>query len=64
MQKRNSSTYRARRMRTVCLDRNLDGFVFPLEVRLISRTPRPEDILMILHDRAFVYVENFKNNIK
>ena len=38
------NTHKARRTRTVCLDRNLDGFVFPLEERLTSRTPRPEDI--------------------
>lgn len=38
------NTHKARRTRTVCLDRNLDGLVFPLEERLTSRTPRPEDI--------------------
>lgn len=44
LERERENTHKARRTRTVCLDRNLDGFVFPLEERLTSRTPRPEDI--------------------
>ena len=42
--KKREKTHKARRTRTVRADRILDGFVFPLEERLTSRTPRPEDI--------------------
>jgi len=46
LEEERENTHKARRTRTVCLDRNLDGFVFPLEERLTSRTPRPEDIFV------------------
>ena len=46
LEKERENTHKARRTRTVCLDRNLDGFVFPLEERLTSRTPRPEGIFV------------------
>jgi hypothetical protein len=64
LERERKNTHKARRTRTVCLDRNLDGFVFPLEERLTSRTPRPEDIFIVYSTMVVVLRVRVRNYLK